>query len=216
MRRAWWPNGSRHCRSAGASSSRLIHAHPPHISQRTGTRSRSAGFEVVFGERLSPRDGRVLAVRAVAPAVERAGETALAGALFPRRPARHDGGRRSGTPAPRRRRCAPRRRTGRGSRIRRSRRGWGISSSRHAICQTRDHSRSTSIRRSRRRSSAPCGPGRGTPVRRARRHGGRAASPSSDLRPPTNPSRQERVAIRILTGRYKIAGGPIRRSRRRR
>ncbi len=35
--------GSMHCRNGGASSSRLIHAEPPHISQRTGTRSMSPG-----------------------------------------------------------------------------------------------------------------------------------------------------------------------------
>ena len=36
-------NGSMHCRNGGASSSRLIHAHPPHTSHRTGVRSRSSG-----------------------------------------------------------------------------------------------------------------------------------------------------------------------------
>ena len=36
-------NGSMHCRSGGASSSRLIQAHPPQISHRTGVRSRSSG-----------------------------------------------------------------------------------------------------------------------------------------------------------------------------
>ena len=35
--------GSMHSRTGGASSSRLIHAHPPHISHRTGTRSMSSG-----------------------------------------------------------------------------------------------------------------------------------------------------------------------------
>ena len=44
------------------------------------------GLEVVFGERLSPWDVGVLAVRAVAPAVERAGETALTVSLSLREP----------------------------------------------------------------------------------------------------------------------------------
>ena len=35
--------GSMHCRTGGASSSKLIHAHPPHTSHRTGTRSMSPG-----------------------------------------------------------------------------------------------------------------------------------------------------------------------------
>ena len=70
--------GSMHCRNGGASSSRLIHAHPPHASHRTGTRLMSSGSQVVLGERSSLRDGGVLAVGAVAPAVERAREPALA------------------------------------------------------------------------------------------------------------------------------------------
>ena len=36
-------DGSMHCRNGGASSSRLIHAHPPHTSHRTGTRLMSSG-----------------------------------------------------------------------------------------------------------------------------------------------------------------------------
>ncbi len=36
-------NGSMHCRSGGASSLRLIQAHPPQVSHRTGVRSRSFG-----------------------------------------------------------------------------------------------------------------------------------------------------------------------------
>ena len=36
-------NGSMHWRNGAASSSRLIQAHPPHISHRTGTRFRSCG-----------------------------------------------------------------------------------------------------------------------------------------------------------------------------
>ena len=38
--------GSMHWRNGGASSSRLIHAHPPHTSQRTGTRSMSPGSKL--------------------------------------------------------------------------------------------------------------------------------------------------------------------------
>ena len=49
-------NGSMHCRSGGASSSRLIHAQPPHTSHRTGVRLMSSGREVVLGERLALRD----------------------------------------------------------------------------------------------------------------------------------------------------------------
>ena len=78
--------GSMHCRTGGASSSRLIHAHPPHTSHRTGTRSMSPGSQVVLGERLPPRDGGVLAVEAVAPPVERAGEPVLARPSALRRP----------------------------------------------------------------------------------------------------------------------------------
>ena len=36
-------NGSMQSRNGGASSSRLIHAHPPHTSHRTGLRLRSSG-----------------------------------------------------------------------------------------------------------------------------------------------------------------------------
>ena len=71
-------NGSMHCRNGGASSSRLIHAHPPHTSHRTGDEVDVVRLQVVLGERLAPRDGGVRAVDAVAPAVERAGEPALA------------------------------------------------------------------------------------------------------------------------------------------
>ena len=69
--------GSRHCRTGGASSSKLIHAHPPHISHRTGTRSRSSGSQVVLGERPPLRDRGVRAVEPVAPSVERAPEPAV-------------------------------------------------------------------------------------------------------------------------------------------
>ena len=70
--------GSMQLRSGGASSSRLIHAQPPQTSQRTGTRSIWPGSQVVLGEGLLLRDEGVLAVEAVAPAVEGAGEAALA------------------------------------------------------------------------------------------------------------------------------------------
>src|SRR5256885_6951713 len=36
-------DGSMHSRTGGASLSKLIHAHPPHVSHRTGTRSMSPG-----------------------------------------------------------------------------------------------------------------------------------------------------------------------------
>ena len=71
-------NGSMHCRSGGASSSRLIHAHPPHISHRTGTRSMSSGCRLCSANVRALRDVGVRAVEAVAPPVERAGEPALA------------------------------------------------------------------------------------------------------------------------------------------
>ena len=71
--------GSMHCRNGGASSSRLIHAHAPHSSHRTGVRSTSSGCRLCSAERLALRDVRVRAVLAVAPPVERAGEPALAG-----------------------------------------------------------------------------------------------------------------------------------------
>ena len=47
-------NGSMQSRSGGASSSRLIHAHPPHSSHRTGARREIVGAEVGFVE--LPRD----------------------------------------------------------------------------------------------------------------------------------------------------------------
>ena len=39
-------NGSMHSRSGGALGSRLIHAHPPHVSHRTGTRSMSPAWRL--------------------------------------------------------------------------------------------------------------------------------------------------------------------------
>ena len=84
--------------AAARRRSRLIHAHPPQISHRTGVRSMSSGLQVVLGERPPLRDDGVLAVGAVAPAVERAREPARAGAAGRRRPSRRGGGRRSGTP----------------------------------------------------------------------------------------------------------------------
>ena len=71
-------NGSMHCRNGGASSSRLIHAHPPHTSHRTGVRSMSSGCRLCSANVFALRDVGVRAVEAVAPAVERAGEPALA------------------------------------------------------------------------------------------------------------------------------------------
>ena len=70
--------GSMHGRNGGASSSRLIHAHPPHTSRPHRDEVDVVRLEVVLGERLSPRDGCVHAVEAVAPAMERAGEPVLA------------------------------------------------------------------------------------------------------------------------------------------
>ena len=103
-----------------------------------------AGLEVVLGEGARCGTWVLRAVLAVAPAVERAGEPALAGAAPLHDPARRGGGRRSGRRAPRRRRCA-RRRTD-WSRISYSTKspGSGISSSRQAICHTRGHSCSAS------------------------------------------------------------------------
>ena len=80
-----------------------------------------ARLQVVLGERPRLRDERVPAVGPVAPAVERAGEAASRRSRGPGRRARRGGGTRSGRPARRRRRCAPRAPTGRGSRTRRSR-----------------------------------------------------------------------------------------------
>ena len=65
-------------RSGGASSSKLIHAHPPHISHRTGTRSMSPGCRLCSANVFLRGTNGVAAVDAVAPAVERAGEPALA------------------------------------------------------------------------------------------------------------------------------------------
>ncbi len=44
-----------HSRNGGASASRLIHAHPPHVSQRTGDEIDVVGREVVLGERAPLR-----------------------------------------------------------------------------------------------------------------------------------------------------------------
>ena len=137
-------NGSMHCRNGGASSSRLIHAHPPHTSHRTGVRSMSSGCRLCSANVRRLRDVGVRAVRPVAPAVERAGEPALA------RPPP------STTLTPRWRQAFWNARTPMSSvrstmtdwsRISYSTksRGCGISSSRHAICQTRGHSSSASI-----------------------------------------------------------------------
>ena len=71
--------GSRDSRTGGASWSKLIHAHPPHISHRTGIEVEVVLHEVVLGERPPLRDRGVLAVEPVAPPVERALEPACAG-----------------------------------------------------------------------------------------------------------------------------------------
>ena len=77
-RRRGWRRTAPCTPQRGASSSRLIHAQPPHASQRTGTRSTSSGTRLcsanvrAWGRTCSRR-------RAVAPPVERAAEAALAG-----------------------------------------------------------------------------------------------------------------------------------------
>ena len=65
-----------HSRNGGASSSRLIHAQPPHSSHRTGDEVEVVGAEVVLVEDLGPQHEGVGAVETLAPAVERAGEAA--------------------------------------------------------------------------------------------------------------------------------------------
>ena len=80
-RRGWWRPARCTARSGGASSSRLIHAQPPQVSHCTGTRSMSPGWRLCSREACAAAARAVLrAVLAVAPAVERAGEAALAGA----------------------------------------------------------------------------------------------------------------------------------------
>ncbi len=63
-------------RSGGASSSRLIHAHPPHSSHLTGASARSSAHEIAFVELLGAQHEGVLAVESPAPSVERADEGA--------------------------------------------------------------------------------------------------------------------------------------------
>ncbi len=67
-----------HSRSGGAASSRLIQAQPPHISQRTGVRSRSCGCRLRSENDFRARHERVRAVGPVAPTVEGADEAGLA------------------------------------------------------------------------------------------------------------------------------------------
>ena len=190
--------------AGGASSSRLIHAHPPHASHRTGVEVDVAGRRLCSANVLRRGMRGVRAVGAVAPAVERAGEAASRRCRGPRRSGRHGGGTRSGTRGRRCRRCA---RTmtdwSRNSYSTKSP-GCGISSRRHAICQTRGHSSSAS-------SCVEVGvevallraPGRGAPSRRAR------AAPT--LRSAIATRAPHRSARRkILTGRYNppAPGGP--------
>lgn len=52
-------NGWRHSRSGGAASSRLIHAHPPHVSQRTALRARSSASRFASSKALG-RSTKVL------------------------------------------------------------------------------------------------------------------------------------------------------------
>ena len=69
-------NGSMQSRSGGASSSRLIHAQPPHSSHLTGTRLRSSAPRLPSSN-TSGRSTKVLrTVETPAPTVERADEAA--------------------------------------------------------------------------------------------------------------------------------------------
>ena len=69
-------NGSMQSRSGGASSSRLIHAQPPHSSHRTGASSRSSASRLASSNISERRHEGVLAVESPAPPVERADEAA--------------------------------------------------------------------------------------------------------------------------------------------
>jgi hypothetical protein len=52
--------GSRHSRNGGALSSKLIHAQPPHTSQRTDRRLMSSACRLC-SEKVDPRDTNVFA-----------------------------------------------------------------------------------------------------------------------------------------------------------
>ena len=170
--------GSMQLRSGGAPGSRLIHAQPPQTSQRTGTRSMSPAVEVVLGEGLGPRHEGVLAVEAVAPAVEGAGEAALEGApalddldaavaarvLIGRHlvsdGAHHDDG------------------AGPGSRTRRSHRHRGSLRAGRPSATPGARAARPRARRSQGRSSAPWGCGRGPRTAKGTRHRCRRSSSS--------------------------------------